>query len=44
MPEIVALPDDQLIDFSIESIQAQEELARKEQALTLVNTTFNEYR
>jgi hypothetical protein len=44
MPEIVALPDDQLIDFSIESIQTQEELARKEQALTLVNTTFNEYR
>ncbi len=44
MPDIVNIPELDPVDFNLETLQAAEELLRKEQALTLVKTTFNEYR
>lgn len=44
MPNIVPLPEDLFVDFAAQALKVQEELAKKEQALALVQTTFNEYR
>ena len=44
MPNTVNIPELDPVDFNLESLLAQEELVRKEQALTLVRSTFNEYR